>query len=93
MTIVQTDKEIEKTIVGLSMIIEQLKTGQLHLLLARAGDKEWSDGSTQMEQYYQHLLSLLKVIQGERLEQQKEKLRRREERLKRATPAGVAPRR
>jgi hypothetical protein len=73
----QTDQEIAKAIAGLKALIDQLQSGHLKLLFARAGDPEWSDGAEQMTGYYQQLLSLLETIRGEQAKQGTVQLRRR----------------
>jgi hypothetical protein len=73
----QTDQEIAKAIAGLKALIDQLQSGHLKLLFARAGDPEWSDGAEQLTGYYQQLLSLLETIHGKQAKRGKVQLRRR----------------
>lgn len=84
----EIDKDIGKAIAGLKTLIEQLQTGHLKLLYARAGDAEWSDGAEQMTRYYQQLLMLLQNVSAERIKLREARLRRRQERLKREAAAG-----
>jgi hypothetical protein len=73
----QTDQEIAKAIAGLKALIDQLQSGHLKLLFARAGDPEWSDGAEQMKRYYEQLLSILKDVREERARLRKARLQRR----------------
>jgi hypothetical protein len=59
-------EEIDRAAAGLEALIEQLQTGQLKLLYAKAGDTEWSDGVEQMTRYYQQLLAIFQAIQTNR---------------------------
>lgn len=90
----QTDQEIAKAIAGLEGLVEQLQSGDLKFLFARAGDAEWSDGAAQMTRYYHQLLSLLNAIRDERAKLRKLKLQRlKKRRLKQAAVAKAASRR
>ena len=80
----EIDEQIAKAIAGLNGLVEQLQSGDLKFLFARAGDAEWSDGAEQMTRYYRQLLSLLDTIQTERAEVKRARLRRRKARRKRA---------
>ncbi len=85
----ETDKDIGRAIAGLQALIEQLQTGHLKLLFARAGDAEWSDGAEQMTRYYQQLLTLFETVQADRARIRK--LRVRRIRMKREAAAKKAP--
>jgi hypothetical protein len=68
-----TIDDINKAISGLKAMSDQLQSKQLNVLIARAGDAEWSDGAKHFTELNGHLVALLRLVKQSNKKPQRRK--------------------